>query len=78
MSITDHGIIALTCSNCGHQAEKALGWVRGNSRFTCAGCQQAVEFDGEAIVEKVSRQIERARAHLYRAVQRINRRLKSG
>lgn len=76
MSITDHGTLALTCSNCGHQAEKTLGWVRENSRFICAGCQHTVEFDGKAIIDQVEREIEKAGLRLNREIERINRRQK--
>ena len=68
--------ISLTCSNCGHQAEKTLGWVRDNRQFVCAGCQHTVEFNGLALADEVAREIEKAQTDLNRTIQRLNGRLK--
>lgn len=75
---TTNESIGLTCSNCGHQAEKPLGWLRLNNQFPCPGCGDTVEFDGKAILDEVERVIEQAKARLGRTVERINRSLKSG
>lgn len=75
MSTTDTSI-GVTCSNCGHETEKTLGWLREHTHFICAGCQHTVEFDGLALADEVQREIEKAQLDLNRTVKQLNRRLK--
>jgi len=59
--------IELACPHCGHKNLKALGWLRGHDKTTCAGCGANFPLDNEQIRKAVT-EADEALAHFRRTL----------
>lgn len=53
MTTLDTHEISLTCPKCGHETKKSVGWLKANNKFTCGGCNSAVNLDTDKLLGSV-------------------------
>ena len=43
----DDQTLDIPCPDCGKKAEKSVGWLKANKKFTCSGCGQTIDLQSD-------------------------------
>ena len=45
MNLFDNAELAIPCPQCGHEAEKTIGWLKSHEQMTSPGCGSVIALD---------------------------------
>lgn len=62
----DNQEIGIPCSKCGTKTNKSIGWIKGNSKFTCA-CGTVINLDSDQFRGEIAK-VERSISNLQRTL----------
>jgi transposase-like protein len=46
----DDQCIEIPCSDCGHEEQKTIAWIRANDRYSCSSCGAAIILQSEKLL----------------------------